>query len=82
MTARIEQIAEAASRSLRARPACNRAVGEVATVAEQSSASTEQVSASTEETSASAEQIAASAHELAGNAEKLNELVGHFKTIE
>ena len=54
-------------------------VGEVAAVAEESSASTEEVSASTEETSASAQQIAASAHELAGNAEALNELVHQFK---
>jgi len=36
-------------------------IGEVAAVAEQSSASSEEVSASTEQTSASAEQIAASA---------------------
>ena len=54
-------------------------IGEVAGVAEESSASTEQVSASTEETSASTEQIAASAQELATNAEQLNKLVDRFQ---
>jgi methyl-accepting chemotaxis protein len=56
------------------------ATGEVAAVAESSSASTEQVSASTEQTSASAEQIAASAQELAKTAEGLQTLVGQFRT--
>jgi methyl-accepting chemotaxis protein len=55
-------------------------VGEIAAVAEQSSASTQEVSASTEETSASAQEISASAQELAGNAEVLNQLVAQFKT--
>ena len=53
-------------------------MGEVAAVAEQSSASTQQVSASTEQTSASAQEIAASAQELAGQAEELSRLVGRF----
>ncbi|MCW3007374.1 MAG: methyl-accepting chemotaxis protein [Solirubrobacterales bacterium] len=52
--------------------------GEVAAVAQQSSASTEQVSASTEESSASAQQIASTAQELAASAHELTELVGHF----
>ncbi len=55
------------------------ATGEVAAVAEQSSASTEQVSASTEETSASAQQIAASAQQLATTAEELLKVVAEFK---
>ncbi len=55
------------------------ATGEVAAVAESSSASTEQVSASTEQTSASAQQIAASAQELAKTAEGLEALVGQFR---
>jgi methyl-accepting chemotaxis protein len=52
---------------------------DVASVAEQSSASTEQVSASTQETSASTQQIAASAQELATTAEQLERLVAQFK---
>jgi methyl-accepting chemotaxis protein len=54
-------------------------IGEVASVAEEASASTEQVSAGTQETSASAEEIAASAQELASTAEELERLVGRFK---
>jgi methyl-accepting chemotaxis protein len=55
-------------------------IGQVAAVAEQSSASTEEVSASTEQTSASAQEIAASAQELAATAEGLADLVGQFRT--
>jgi methyl-accepting chemotaxis protein len=54
-------------------------IGDVAAVAEQSSASAEQVSASTEETSASSEQVAASAQELASTAESLQRLVSQFR---
>jgi methyl-accepting chemotaxis protein len=54
------------------------ALGEVATVSEQTSASTQQVSASTEETSASAEEIAATAREVAGAAEDLNRIAARF----
>jgi methyl-accepting chemotaxis protein len=61
---RIEQIADA--------------TGDVAAVAEQSSASAQQVSASTQETSASTQQIAASAQELARTAQQLEEIVGRF----
>ena len=80
MSARIEQIA-AAARADHGKCAARmeQNVGDVAAVAEESSASTEEVSASTEETSASTQQIAASAHELAQNAEALNELVHQFK---
>ena len=54
-------------------------IGELASVAEESSPSAEQVSAATEQTSASTEQIAASAQELAATAEELARLVGQFK---
>jgi methyl-accepting chemotaxis protein len=54
-------------------------IGDVASVAEEASASTEQVSAGTEQTSASAQEIAASAQELASTAEELERLVGRFK---
>ncbi len=53
-------------------------VAEVASVAQQSSASVEQVSASSEQTSASAQEIAASAQSLAVTAEHLNGLVARF----
>jgi methyl-accepting chemotaxis protein len=53
-------------------------IAAVASVAEESSASTEQVSASTEQTSASAEEVAASATELASTAEDLKRLVAQF----
>jgi methyl-accepting chemotaxis protein len=54
-------------------------VGEVAGVAEASSASAEQVSASTEQTTASANEIAESAQALAETAEQLDALVGRFR---
>ena len=57
------------------------ATTEVASVAEQSSASTEEVSASTEQTSASAQEIAASAQDLANTAQELNRLVEQFKLV-
>jgi methyl-accepting chemotaxis protein len=52
---------------------------EVASVAEESSASAEQVSASTQQTSASTQQVAASATELAQTADELGALVGRFR---
>jgi methyl-accepting chemotaxis protein len=55
-------------------------LGDVATVAEASSASTEEVSASAQQTSASTEEIAASAQHLAGQAARLQDLVGQFTT--
>lgn len=54
-------------------------VGEVAAVAEQSSASTEEVSASTQETSAASEEVSASAQHVADTAAALAELSGRFK---
>lgn len=53
-------------------------IGEVAVVAEQTSASSGQVSDSTQQTSISAREIAASAQELALTAERLSMLVGRF----
>ena len=59
--------------------AITQATNDVASVAEQSSASAEQVSASTEQTSASTQQIAASAQDLARTAEELEHLVQQFR---
>ena len=56
-------------------------IGEVAGVAEQSSASAEEVSASTEQTSASTQEIAASAQELASSAQQLERLVAEFTLV-
>jgi methyl-accepting chemotaxis protein len=53
----------------------------VASVAEESSASTEQVSASTQQTSASTQEIAASAQSLASTAEQLDRLIGRFSLV-
>ncbi len=72
IAAAIKQIAEASSRM-------QADMGDVASVAEESSASAQQVSASTQQTSASAQEIATSAAELAGRATTLEELVGRFK---
>jgi methyl-accepting chemotaxis protein len=78
MTARITEIATAAQQISAETTQMENSIGEVAAVAEQSSASAEQVSASTQETSASTQEIAASAQELARTAERLQELVGRF----
>jgi methyl-accepting chemotaxis protein len=51
----------------------------VASVAEESSASTEQVSASTQETSAAAQEVSASAQKVAHTAANLAELSGRFQ---
>ena len=53
-------------------------LGEVAGVAESSSAATEQVSASAQQTSASTQEIASSAQQLADQAARLERLVGQF----
>jgi methyl-accepting chemotaxis protein len=71
IAAAIEQIAASAERM-------RGDLGDVATVAEQSSAAAEQVSASAQETSASTEEIAASAQQLAAQAARLEQLVGEF----
>ncbi|MDA0184032.1 methyl-accepting chemotaxis protein [Solirubrobacter phytolaccae] len=72
IAAAVEQIGAEASRA-------EQDIVDVASVAEESSASSEQVSASTQETSASTQEIAASAQSLAGTAEELNRLVGRFQ---
>ena len=54
-------------------------LGDIAAVAESSSASTEQVSASAQQTSATTQEIAASAQDLAGQAQRLGRLVGQFE---
>jgi methyl-accepting chemotaxis protein len=53
-------------------------VGEVATVAEQSSAAAQQVAASSNQTVASTQQIVASAEELTRSADELHRLAGRF----
>jgi methyl-accepting chemotaxis protein len=55
-----------------------KATGDVAAVAEQSSASAQQVSAATQQTSASTHQFADSARELSSTAEDLEQLVSGF----
>jgi len=79
MASRIEHIAAAAQQIMASATGMQQNVGEVAVVAERSSASTQEVSASTEQTSASAQQIAASAQQLAENAGTLDGLVTQFK---
>ena len=54
-------------------------LGDIAAVAESSSASTEEVSASAQQTSATTQEIAASAQDLAGQAQRLGRLVGQFE---
>jgi methyl-accepting chemotaxis protein len=78
VTARVEAIATAIAEVASAGERLDADMGEVAAVAEQSSATSEQVSASTEETSASTQEIASSADELARTADELNTLVGRF----
>jgi methyl-accepting chemotaxis protein len=72
IAAAIEQIAASAERM-------REDLGDVATVAEASSAATEQVSASAQQTSASTQEIAASAEQLAAQAARLDRLVGEFR---
>ena len=71
ISAAIEQIADSSRRM-------QGDIGDVAAVAEESSASAEQVSAATEQTSASTQEIAASAQQLAHDAEELEQLVRRF----
>jgi methyl-accepting chemotaxis protein len=71
IAAAVHQAAEGSSR-------VQNDMGEVASVAEQTSASTEEVSASTQQTSAAVQQIAAAAQELSSRAEELEGLVGRF----
>ncbi len=79
ISARIAGIAGAAQEISAGTHHMQEQIGEVASVAEESSASAEQVSASTQETSASTQEIAASAQSLAGTATELERLVKRFK---
>ncbi len=79
ITTRIDGIAGAAEQISQGTNQMQTQIGEVAAVAEQSSASAQQVSASTQETSASTQEIAASAEALANTAGELQQLVGRFK---
>jgi methyl-accepting chemotaxis protein len=79
MTARVGEIAAAIGDIADEADRMRQDIGEVASVAEASSASAEQVSASTQQTSASTQEIAASAQELAATAEQLEALVGRFR---
>jgi methyl-accepting chemotaxis protein len=79
MTARVEQIAGAAQQISAGTERMQEEIGGVATVAEESAASTQQVSASTQQTSASTQEIAASAAELARTAEELEQIVARFQ---
>jgi methyl-accepting chemotaxis protein len=79
MTERIESIAVASEAIVGKASTMQATIGDIAGVAEQSSASTQEVTASTEETSAATEEMAASAQELAGTAVSLEELVQRFR---
>ena len=79
MTTRTAQIAAAVEEISSSGLQLEHEIGEVASVAEQSSASAEQVTAATQQTSASAQEIAASAEELAATAEQLERLVSRFQ---
>lgn len=57
----------------------DQAVGEIASVAQESAAGTEETAAATEEQTASMEEISASAQELAEMAQKLSSIVERFK---
>jgi methyl-accepting chemotaxis protein len=80
MNDRVGQIAASVDTILASSRKMQTDLGEVVSVAEESSASAEEVSASTQQTSASTQQIAASAEELARTAEELERLVGRFTT--
>ena len=79
MSGRIIEIATAVERIAAGAAQAEHEIGEVALVAEESSASAEQVSASTQQTSASTQEIASSATDLAQTAEQLRMLVGRFQ---
>jgi methyl-accepting chemotaxis protein len=78
MVARTSDIVAAVGQAAEGSSRVQRDIGEVATVAQQTSASTEQVSATTQQTSAASQQIAAAAQELSARAGELEQLVGRF----
>jgi methyl-accepting chemotaxis protein len=78
VTARVQAIAAGAHLIADNAARAHSDIGDIAVVAEQTSAASEQVSASTEQTAASAQEIAVSAKALAQTAEELSSLVGRF----
>jgi methyl-accepting chemotaxis protein len=78
MALRTTDIAAAVSQAADGSSRVQTDMGEVASVAEQTSASTDEVSASTQQTSAAVQQIAAAAQELSSRADELEGLVGRF----
>jgi methyl-accepting chemotaxis protein len=78
MVARTADIVAAVGQAADGSSRVQRDIGEVATVAQQTSASSQQVSATTEQTSAATQQIAAAAQELSARADELEQLVGRF----
>jgi methyl-accepting chemotaxis protein len=78
MVARTADIVAAVGQAAEGSSQVQRDIGEVATVAQQTSASSQQVSATTEQTSAATQQIAAAAQELSARADELEQLVGRF----
>ncbi len=79
MVGRIDRTAGAAQQVSTAASRMQESIGQVAMVAEESSASTQEVSAATQQTSATTQEVAASAHELSSNAAELNRLVSEFR---
>jgi methyl-accepting chemotaxis protein len=78
MVARTADIVAAVGQAAEGSSRVQRDIGEVASVAQQTSASTEHVSATTQQTSAATQQIAAAAQELSARAGELELLVGRF----
>jgi methyl-accepting chemotaxis protein len=76
---RVEEISAAVRRIASASTKMQEDMGDIVSVAQQSTAATEQVSASTQETSASAQEIASGASDLARRADSLAELVATFR---
>ena len=77
-SARVAEIAESITSIAAGSQKVDADVGEVASVAEQSSAAAQQVAASSSQTVASTRQIAESADELTRSAEELHRLAGRF----
>ena len=79
MTARVEAISASAQSISDLSARMRGDIGEVAEVADSSSASVEEVSASMQETGASTQELAASAQQLAATATDLERLVEQFQ---
>ena len=78
MVARTADIVAAVGQAAEGSSRVQRDIGEVASVAQQTSASTEHVSATAQQTSAATQQIAAATQELSARAGELELLVGRF----